>query len=829
MLLAMSTMLPGCGNETSTRPDSSPSVESGSEVPEGVAQGESRLAKDEFTRLLERYASQQHYQSREAIHFQYSTPTGQVSDITRLEVRVSRPQIQLDIEPNESRVRLLHSQGSTWARLEDPLTDDFRHQVVRRNSPGVPSLEPFYKVTEFLDPALPQQAFNLLMGLPIGLEFSPLGFLLGEDALPKLISSAHSIEAKSAQTIRLTNGTSFQGRQLMAQTEAGPFVVSLDHAGMIRRIDFPTGNLFSHLREAERPRIQLLTLEVESCSFDVVDQLPTDESWKFGADTNFVEYFVLPPVPLPSKRLGEVIEPMVLRSLVRGDTAKRFSTASLKGRSAVLLWFDGNAASQETLQRLAEVVPEWNKGRDSVRFLGVNVDSPEVTSDAELMQLQRRLDIPIVRDINAAGRDTIEISEAPTLVVLDASQRLQAYEVGANPQLSQTLPELLEQLAAGQDMATSLRHAAKMQEERFQQQLGAARQAPATSVPAVSDIPLPSAQKPSRARIVKAWQVDDVEQPGNLVLQQLSNTASTNEARLLVLSALRRVVPIETATGLAGAPIDLGLAEDELITQLRPSLSPEEAPTTLEYVGFSQAGQFAYRFDKQLRKISRYAASKQHHRAITDAQLVDLEKDGQFELYLSFAPPLGCQRIEANGVRSWNYRNAGGGSSIVARLDVSPAHLLLTNDAGMVVPLSSKGVAGTPLDLGKRTVHQLVTNARRPSQLIGLAYTVQGRLIAVGFDQAMQELWSYGLPSGLFRYQVSSPQWVQLTESETGHWLIAGPDGSVHIVQADGRFFDSFRVGEQISGIAGHRLTNGKARLYVATERTVTAYDYYQP
>jgi hypothetical protein len=72
--------------------------------------------------------------------------------------------------------------------------------------------------------------------------------------------------------------------------------------------------------------------------------------------------------------------------------------------------------------------------------------------------------LPIVRDLEAFGRDVFHVPWAPTLVVLDDSGIVQAFEVGANPSLSETLPGMLRQLADGESLARDV--LAKYEEER---------------------------------------------------------------------------------------------------------------------------------------------------------------------------------------------------------------------------------------------------------------------------------------------------------------------------------------------------------------------------
>ena len=57
--------------------------------------------------------------------------------------------------------------------------------------------------------------------------------------------------------------------------------------------------------------------------------------------------------------------------------------------------------------------------------------------------------LPELFDRTASGRDTLQIDEAPTLVILNPRQELSWYEVGANPQVDQLLMQVLGAVEVG--------------------------------------------------------------------------------------------------------------------------------------------------------------------------------------------------------------------------------------------------------------------------------------------------------------------------------------------------------------------------------------------
>ena len=87
----------------------------------------------------------------------------------------------------------------------------------------------------------------------------------------------------------------------------------------------------------------------------------------------------------------------------------------------------------------------------------------------------------------------------------------------------------------------------------------------------------------------------------------------------------------------------------------------------------------------------------------------------------------------------------------------------------------------------------------------GIAYGFEGRRSAIGLDRQGRSQWHYRLPSGSFTTQVRFVTSAPLLDDHACDWLVAGADGSLHIVSQDGTFTDHFDTGQAIAGLAGVR------------------------
>ena len=96
-------------------------------------------------------------------------------------------------------------------------------------------------------------------------------------------------------------------------------------------------------------------------------------------------------------------------------------------------------------------------------------------------------------------------------------------------------------------------------------------------------------------------------------------------------------------------------------------------------------------------------------------------------------------------------------------------------------------------------------------------------------NRNLQEQWSYGLPNGIYQSQVRTPESAKLLPGDPLQWLLAGPDGSVHLISDDGDFFEAFNSGFNVSGLTGFRISDSSGAessvLLLSTDDSVRAYE----
>ena len=127
---------------------------------------------------------------------------------------------------------------------------------------------------------------------------------------------------------------------------------------------------------------------------------------------------------------------------------------SLRGKVAVLdMWATWCGWCFKGLPNLQEVYQRY-QSNDKVVILAVNKDAPAM-SDAKVRQAfeNAQLTIPMVRDAAQLSDKVFAIQVLPTMIVLGLDGTVQDYHVGYDAELAKTLPEKIEKLLAGENLA----------------------------------------------------------------------------------------------------------------------------------------------------------------------------------------------------------------------------------------------------------------------------------------------------------------------------------------------------------------------------------------
>ena len=768
-------------------------------------------------RVLSTYAQAAAYSDQATLTLRFPQGSELVSDTTQMPLVFTRPnQVALDIVSADNRVRIRGDGKQLTTQVVDPGTADFDHQIVARPQAARLSIADLYAATELVDPAAPGQMPSLLLGLPIRLEFGPLGLLLQEAPFVEFlrtaaaeVGSGEAIDGRSCDVLHVGRGST--AHQLWIDRETH----------QVRRIAYPAPvPPADAATESAPPRMELFA-EFKQVAW----QTPPAISFagEFSQEAATSRYFVLPPIPLPTQKLGQVIKPLSFQDLYD----RTVSSADWQEQVVVLTWFNNHPASQAALAQLQQVYERF-RAEPRVHINVICVDPIEAMSHAELAKLllEWQIDVVPLRDRIASGRDQLGIGEAPTTVVLQRDGTLHMYQVGTHPDLGHETAVVIERLLDGQDVARDVLARVDQYRQAYRQALAAAR----PDQPVVTAIPPPQTAlaDPRAARELKlreVWTSHDLPEPGNIV-----PIGEGAKARLLVLNGWREVVEFSPAgeviqRHLLAIPADSGIAFFRSFT---------DSAGKLWYAAAARGGAHAFVFDQNWQTELQYPSQPDPEAAVADVQLGDLDQNGRPELYVGWQGLAGVHRVELDGKRVWSNRSITNVLSVtVARKSAGISAILVTGEQGIVGIIQEAGQTIREIPAEPHAWHQLLaarTAADAVSDYCGLSFTVEGRLLAFGLDRNLRPLWNYPLPLGTHRYQVDAMQSAEIWPDRSPQWLFAGPDGSVHCVSGDGEFADSFALGEHIAGIAALQDAERQRHLLVvATAKSIRAWNITAP
>ena len=751
------------------------------------------------------------YRDLGEIRLKYRVGDQWAEEAMELAIALHRPNLlRLDLIRGVSQVTLACDGTVVRCQIRDPEMDNFDQQIVERPAPAELSLPLVFSATEFLDPSSPQELLSAMMGLPVRIELTPLGLLLDQEPLEQLIKAA-------SQRIRLKDET-LDGKahyRVQLVVPAGELVFWIDpRTHFLRRVEYPTTGLFSPEVEQNEQLAASLVADFTRVS------VAAAEDHRFRLDrpsgAKVLRHFVLPPTTKPAPILGQHVGEFAFTGLDN----QRVAADDLNQRLAVLLWFQNHPASRAALDELHTVQEKFQNDQRLV-FRAICTEPTTSMSHQRVQSLAQSwaVEIPVVRDLDAHGRDIFGIAKAPTLVVVAPNGIVQLVEEGADSEMSEQLPPLLERLLAGEDVAATFLRFVEQQRRDYQTHLTAA----SVDTP-VTDIELPQTQiadrsQPQHLRLTPLWTCRQLTAPGNVQIAP----DNVGPPSIHVVDGWRQVARIRSDGSIAQRH-ELPIPDDGAIRFLRAGVDRSGHPY---YVGTARLARQLYVFDQAWQLALSYPEPTQKHAGIQDTQLVDLDNDGSLELYVAFAGVLGVQRVDLQGKRQWGNRTVHSTLSLeVSPSQTSPPRLLATSYLGQIVPIDAAGQDGRAIAVGSRAIHHLVAgggSTDRPTMFCGISHTADGKRMAVGMDESLREVWSYGLPAGVFRSQLQYVDAGRLLDGPGHQWVMVGPDASIHIVADDGDFHDTFGYGEEITGMAVAELAQGPA-LVIATRQAVSAW-----
>lgn len=589
----------------------------------------------------------------------------------------------------------------------------------------------------------------------------------------------------------------------------GSLVFWIDQKSFVlRRLEYPTDDFRKSVEVAEGPVTDLsLVVDFQGAKLGgAIDK----KAFQFETpdDARVVEQFLLPPALL-GQRIGD------FRFV--SDEGEPITRESLAGKVVVLdFWATWCEPCLKSLPNLQQAADRY-KDHDQVRFLAVSVDASDVTDAAVREKFSELgLSVPLARDPDQAARAAFIVEGLPTTVILGPDGVVQDFEAAYNPDLAEQLAVKVDRVLAGQNIY----------EETLKEYLPASPET-AAAAKQVQPAAIAPRSEPSKLKLEALWTREGLTAPGNL----LAITDGADTGKILALDGWRTVVELDAATGEIVARHELDLPKgptEAVVSFLRTGT---DADGRRWYAGSANGVERLFLFDADWQRVLAFP-KEGTNAGITDCLLSDIDGDGQLELVVGFWGPTGVQCLTLQGKQRWQSQSLENVLRLAAT-DANGQRQLLTSSAlGSIATLDAQGKAQPPVTVGKRfvqLVHAADLDGDGQAELIGLGPSQAaeaarvGDNIVFGIGPGGEELWHYDLPAGL-----PANGALELVASgnllgSAGQWVLAGPDGSVHILAADGTLVDRFNTGVAISGLTV-AAAGDEGMLVVAGERGIEAW-----
>jgi hypothetical protein len=432
-----------------------------------------------------------------------------------------------------------------------------------------------------------------------------------------------------------------------------------------------------------------------------------------------------------------------------------------------------------------------------------------------------KVELPIVRDLQAFGDKSFHIEVQPTIVVLDRQGRVQIFQVGGNPQLAEQLVEIIQRLQRGDDVAGELLARHQREQSEYEQVVARGGIEPGEVVE-IPEAVIRRKSEPKILRLTPLWTNRDVKSPGNLTLVE----DASGKGRLYVVEGWRTVVEIDASGKLVDRHA-LALPEAAAITFVR--LAADKSGRQHAVASAPLAPQ-VFVFDDQWRLTLAWPPEQEQPLSVVDLALADVgESDGVPDVVAASVNDIGLVSLSLQGNVQWRNRVFASAVSVAVSRpdDVGSWGIFVTGERGAVLRVNRYGKEDPPTTIGQWPILRIFAgrfSGGTQAALLGLSNNAKGEMFAVGLTDKLQECWNYPLPAGVHVKPIEPVASSRLLAGRAGEWWLAGPDGSVHLITEDGDLFDSFHYGAALTGIAAGKL-GGKPVLLVASEGSVEAWE----
>ena len=767
-----------------------------------LVDGKAKTAPEEdpkalVRRVIERYRNTPRYRDEGKIQVSYRVNREFVSNDWPCAVSFERPgKMRIQAYQAELSSNSDVADHGFQAVIRDPESKNLDGQSVKRAPPKEMKLDTLSE-----DPILLAQLASRLNRTPPQIEL-----LLAEKAFESLFNTERPWveDAKESFEDR-------ECRRIVIATPEGTYRLWVDEKDeLIRQIDLPATLLLPDLAADNQVSELAVSVKLFQAGMPATPFSAETFELKRPENAKVVQYFVLPPPQLVSPNLGKKLSGYRFRNL-KGESEGGFQESDQSGRPIAMFWFSTHPACESAVKEFVAFANDYLANHRDVALLAVCTD-PSATTSSSIMKFvgQTPEGLTLVRDLEAFGESLFKIDAVPSLLVLGKQGEVQFHSPLQESGFGLRTGVILDRILRGEDVAAELISKQEEMKKEYQDAIarGGMRDKPENERPAY-----PSAAPLTTRRQQRVWVNEQLEGPGNLAV--VSSPGDT--FRVIAVCSNGQGLAVLDSAGAVVSKHDLKLPDGTSIESIRVWGSQAE----ILVAAFTQGGDRVFVFDHEFKLVLSYPDEGQSDRSsIRDVSWFPTSDSSGPSLAIGFDGAAGIHLVDLHGKMKWRNRSVDPLDGLAVDIDEAGDARLIAVGKGAFTPINRFGNPEPEIRVTPWYPLRLLPS--KTASFLALSPGAKSEPIAVCLSQDWKELWSFPLPEGEFEAPV---QWAttgalisQGEEKGKEDWIIAGPDGSLHILSEDGETSDFMQFGE---GIRGFGVIGGANPLLVVSHGQV--------